>query len=348
MRQRLLTLVRIIPIRSVIDRLAVLAVAFTACATIAVAADAPSPARRAVPSSPLPGSEGIAARYPGDAGIERDPAVVFHDDFETGEIGRTWDEVYVRTLRQPTARVTALAAETAAAIARGARSARASLHRGSHSDVSLFKRFNPGYDELYMRHYVRYGSDYGYHAHGGSGFRADWGKGAFRGAGKAPDGDKFFWATLEPIGRPDRGWGPPGALIFYAYWWKMKPDGRGNHWGNWFQPQPDHVPPLESWVCIEWRVKANTAGREDGELDCWIDGRKSGEFRNINWRSTDSLKINQVQLSLYLEPESYDRSGGGTTRTVWYDDVVVATKYIGPKVQRDATRGATAPVPAGR
>ena len=60
--------------------------------------------------------------------------------------------------------------------------------------------------------------------------------------------------------------------------------------------------------------------------------------RNINWRSTDSLKIDQVQLSLYLEPESYDRSGGGTSRTVWYDDVVVATKYIGLKVQHAATR----------
>jgi ferric-dicitrate binding protein FerR (iron transport regulator) len=70
----------------------------------------------------------------------------------------------------------------------------------------------------------------------------------------------------------------------------------------------------------------------------WIDGRKTGEFRNINWRSTDSLKINQVQLSLYLEPDVYDRSGGGTTRTVWYDDVVVATESIGLKVRRAATR----------
>jgi len=43
------------------------------------------------------------------------------------------------------------------------------------------------------------------------------------------------------------------------------------------------------------------------------------------------LKVNKVQLSLWLEPASYARSGGGSIRTVWYDDVVVATHYIGPK-----------------
>lgn len=59
-----------------------------------------------------------------------------------------------------------------------------------------------------MRYYVRYGKDYGYHGHGGGGFMADAGKGGFRGAGKAPAGDRFFWATLEPIG--PRDWDPPG------------------------------------------------------------------------------------------------------------------------------------------
>jgi hypothetical protein len=78
-------------------------------------------------------------------------------------------------------------------------------------------------------------------------------------------------------------------------------------------------------------VKANRAGQEDGELDCWVDGVRRGSFRNINWRSAESLKVNQVSLTLWLEERAYEASGGGTTRTVWYDDVVVATSYIGPK-----------------
>jgi hypothetical protein len=274
---------------------------------------------------------GLAAKYPKDAGVGRDPAVLFHDDFEAGDIGSKWDEVSRRKGRGATDTSDPVAAETDRAVIRGKRSARVQLRKDGHEDVTLVKWLKPGHDELHMRYYVRYGPDYGYHGHGGGGFMADAGKGGFQGAGKAPDGDRFFWATLEPIGRP--GWDPPGALIFYAYWWKMKPDGRGNHWGNWLQPKPDQVPKREMWVCCEWRVKANAAGRDDGELDCWIDGKKCGEFRGINWRATDALKVNQVRLSLWLEPASYARSGGGTTRTVWYDDVVVATRYIGPKAE---------------
>lgn len=274
---------------------------------------------------------GLAIRYPTDDGIATDPAVLFHDDFESESLkpGDKWDEVNRRLVRNATDQNAPLQFETDAKIVRGKKSARVQLRQDGYEDVTLVKWLQPGHDELYMRYYVRYGNDYGYHGHGGGGFMADAGKGGFKGAGKAPDGDKFFWATLEPIG--PRQWDPPGALIFYAYWWKMKPDGRGNFWGNWFQPPSDQVPQLETWTCIEWRVKTNSAGQDNGELDCWIDGQHCGEFREINWRSTDSLKVNKVQLSLWLEPAGYARAGGGTTRTVWYDDIVVATQYIGPK-----------------
>ena len=81
------------------------------------------------------------------------------------------------------------------------------LNKEGHEDLTFVKWLKPGYDELHMRYYVRYGRDYGYHGHGGGGFMADAGKGGFKGAGKAPDGDRFFWATLEPIG--PREWDPP-------------------------------------------------------------------------------------------------------------------------------------------
>lgn len=290
----------------------------------------------------LPGAEaqegagkievGIAAEFPKDQGIGKHAAVLFHDDFESGAPGERWDQVHVLGKSE----TPAVEAEKDGAIARGASSARATLRKGVYSGITLHKRLAPGRDEVFMRHYVRYGRDYGYHSHGGSGFCASaqaegFGPGGH--AGRAPAGDRFFWSTLEPIGSRGR-WKPPGALIFYSYWWKMKPDGRGKHWGNWFNPEPDHVPSLETWMCVEWRVKANTPGREDGELDCWIDGVRRGEFRGINWRSAEALKVNQVSLSLWLEDRAYADSGGGETRTVWYDDVVVATKYIGPRMDK--------------
>src|SRR5262249_1090569 len=56
------------------------------------------PARAQKPD-PLPeGETGIAAKYPGDAGIEKDPAVVFAHDFEAdsqvNDLRRHWDVVF--------------------------------------------------------------------------------------------------------------------------------------------------------------------------------------------------------------------------------------------------------------
>lgn len=269
--------------------------------------------------------QGLAAAYPADVGIERDPAVLFHDDFEQGKPGEKWDWPRGVEFAEP---------EADPKIARGARSVRFVVKDGRNQDVTFWKRLTPGRDEVFMRVYVRYGPDFGYLQHGGSAFcastRESFGPGGH--AGRAPRGDTLFWATIEPIGR--RGTiRPPGAFMFYAYWWKMKADGRGRYWGNLFQPEPVQVPDLEKWSCVEWRVKTNTPAKDDGELDCWVDGRKCGEFRGINWRETENLKVNQVQISLYVATGKFAGSPhpDDNTRTIWYDDVVVATKYIGPQ-----------------
>jgi len=48
---------------------------------------------------PLPaGDHGIAARHPGDLGIEKDPDVIFHDDFETGVVSEKWSNYYQQQL----------------------------------------------------------------------------------------------------------------------------------------------------------------------------------------------------------------------------------------------------------
>jgi len=55
--------------------------------------------RSETPPPSLPeGNAGIAARYPGDADIEKDPAVVFHHDFEDcrtpADLSAKWDVMY--------------------------------------------------------------------------------------------------------------------------------------------------------------------------------------------------------------------------------------------------------------
>ena len=63
----------------------------------AVAAAAQTTESARLPKLPE-GDAGIAAKYPGDAGIERDPAVLFHDGFEDdvtpADLHKLWSAVY--------------------------------------------------------------------------------------------------------------------------------------------------------------------------------------------------------------------------------------------------------------
>jgi len=74
-------------------------------------------------------------------------------------------------------------------------------------------------------------------------------------------------------------------------------------------------------------VKANTPGQNDGEVKYWIDGKVVGDFPSFNMRSISALKIDIAHIGLHaLHSERVNKK--------WYDNVVVATQYIGPMVGR--------------
>jgi hypothetical protein len=178
-------------------------------------------------------------------------------------------------------------------------------------------------------------------------------------AGNRTDGDVSFWTGIEPYGDAWR-WD------FYTYWMEMRSyendDGTGStFWGNSFlrnDGDPDFGPIGPSvrrgeWVCMEMMVKVNDIGATNGEQAFWIDGeliRDGGQiishlgpgfpngswlrdkwspdpggepFEGFRWRTAADLLVNYVWLYVYTEEDSYDIP-------VWYDDVVVATQYIGP------------------
>src|SRR5262245_61291758 len=151
-----------------------------------------------------PAPEGLAAQYPGDEGIERDPRVIFADDFETGDVketvarwgngheDRVWHESEIR------------------ADSPGRRSLRV---RFGH----LYTHFRPS-DRVHVRYYMRFDPQFGY-SHHLPFLLADrvptpWPKGF---AGKKPVGDQFFGSALDAWG----DWGklsPPGKWMLYSYW----------------------------------------------------------------------------------------------------------------------------------
>lgn len=289
--------------------------------------------------------KGIAWLYPRDEGIENHPDVVFFDNFETGDmkdVESRWGH-----MSNKDGKVMSFSKDVPEGSA-GTRSLKMTATRGENVGGELYKTFNPGWDKIYLRFYVKFTEDHGYQGH----FVAL--RGAKNpkpyptgGAGQRPENS--FSVTMEPKTHNVNASGsgeyvPPGVWQFYAYWPEMrswqtyegKPDGRPNpYYGNVFQPQKPAVAARGEWMSVEFMVKLNTSPEEkDGELAFWIDGEKmthfapgnpkgywrSGGFRNdpnhpdakpfdgFRWRHDMDVKVNVLRLQHYMSDRTFANS----------------------------------------
>ncbi len=182
-------------------------------------------------------------------------------------------------------------------------------------------------------------------------------------AGQPTDGAKSFWVGIEPFGKSWR-WD------YYTYWCDMRGSPpRGQTWGNSFVHNDELKVQRGEWTCIEVMVRMNDVGITNGELALWIDGypvshlgqgfprgkwvfdkflpgeegdgvrwnHSKGDresfatapggdpFEGFRFRTSEQLNINFLWLYTYITTGTR-----GHANRVWYDDVVVATDYIGP------------------
>jgi hypothetical protein len=290
----------------------------------------------AVPvAAPLPdGNSGIAARYPSDAGIASDPAVILADDFESysGTAGLTskWSEAY------HTANIRI--ATEAGNVFRGGKSLEFTVPQTT-SEVSntVAKVVSPERDALFLRYYARF--DGGFNvlgsSHNGSTISAH-----YCCPGVRADGSNKFLVSYEAW-RGDTATANPGQLNAYVY----HPDQR-DIWGDHFFPtgtvlpfsstpfnfgpefvsRPDITPVLGRWYSYEMMVKANTPGQRDGRIAFWLDGQLIADFPNLRLRESTALTIDRFTLDLHVHGNSL------AVARKWYDNVVAATSYIGPMV----------------
>lgn len=257
------------------------------------------------------------------ARLERPGDVLFVDRFETDASFAAWFEVNGRK-------------EGHAAIDRAlAHGGVASLrltapgNDGQSSGASAVRWLgNEGHDCLHLRYWIRYAKDYdqGDLNHTGGSLSGVAGNFQWTGmgsAGKRPAGDDHFSTRVEGW-RDWRRTEAPGWLFCYAYWMDMKRDRDGNFWGNMMGPEPAErfVPARDTWLCVEQRVAVNTPGKADGELAVWLDGQLYLHYAGFRWRSTDAVKLKRTALMVYVHAARQHN-------TVWYDDVVVSTGYIG-------------------
>jgi hypothetical protein len=303
----------------------------------------------------LPHGHGLAAKYPGDRGMAGDPAVLWAEDFEHGDLaalGRRWDNVSNKH-----GRVLAFSEDVPGASA-GRRSLQMTATLGENTGGHLYTRLPRGVDRAFARFYVKFPADAEYIHHfvhlGGYNPPTRWPQG---GAGTRPRGDQRLTVGIEPTG--GRGRFPaPGIWNFYLYWHEMKISADGKYWGNSLTPARPAIVPRDRWQCVEIMLQCNSApDNSDGELALWLDGELTAHFApgarrgrwtgmgftllehegerfdGFRWRTSNDLKINFFWLLHYVTEQAarHNRvADPGQVNRVWFDDIVIATDYIGP------------------
>ena len=294
----------------------------------------------AAPPSLLEGDTGLAARYPGDAGIGNDPAVVFHADFEdcaaAADLPQKWNVIYNGEHLSIT--------EDAANVNGGRRALEITIPKQETSlSADVGRDLTVTQDVLFLRFYTKFQEGYDVprtSSHNGGSMSAGYYPGGAATPGKRADGRNKFLASFETeIGR--RGSAPPpGPLNVYIYHPEQRSD-YGDHFfptgtvqpntslphafGPHFVPRPDFVPERGRWYCFEYMLKANTPGQRDGRVACWVDGKLIADFPNLRFRDVETLKIDRFSVGLFIANNRLREN------KKWYDDVVAATSYIGPQ-----------------
>ncbi len=342
----------------------VLAFVFPLAAKVAGQGDGPREPKQSSQREPATiEGQGLATEYPGDKGIGAHSAVIFATGFESArDGGMKRRRKGVEILKSPS-------------IARtGEACAKITATRGDDTGGDLVYSWKKGVDRCYLRfyckidkhtvtphHFVNMGGHmptYKYRFGGGAGIRPPGGA------------DGKFGTTIEPPNLDRTAKGRKGWM-FYSYWHEMRSwqsvdgasAGKPNaYYGNNFLAD-DQRPFVgrDKWICVEIMMQLNKIGQHDGEQAVWIDGKlvghwgpgypkgswirdryvtsgtwnkKPGPFEGFSWRTDRRLQIQRVMLQWYVSARAA-KPGKSDKNTVYFDNLVLATQYIGPLASKE-------------
>jgi hypothetical protein len=296
---------------------------------------------------PAQGERGLAARYVADRGIEKDPDVIFADDFEawtedgTQPASRSWSVRKNKISRTHTISGSVTLAggpgpgKSALEIAcwtEGSGSQVGGLSRKLGNYNHANEKLGDGYDEIYVRWYQRFDESYrGVQNHGGNLGGRDLKMPGAAWVGVAAIRDiasrGYYYSGVQPYGKTGS---PQMEMGFYSYHMDKK--------GPWGENYPilKNIPIKSGdWHCVERHMKLNSVDEKtgqamaDGAEELWIDGDLSIRKADVRFRNVPHLKITFFSLETYYHglPRQYDADH---PIKVCYDNFVMARRYIGP------------------
>lgn len=303
--------------------------------------DAPARGRIAVHSldSPLaapaaaPGPErGIAARYPADEGIGRDPDVLFADAFESRGPAPGW------VVGEGGGADTVADDPTPGFKPLLGRALRVRIPRGGQLGLDLrypLARTPAGVEPevAFLRYCLLLAPDWLGASDGGKlpGLAGTYGRAGW--GGRAWDGEAG-WSMRGAFGLPTPAGHPAhGRVMLGSYAYHAGSEGRFGEGLFWAGSDLAGLLEPGRWACIEQHLRLNTPGRSDGLLAVWVDGRSVYRRDNLRLRDRADIRIETAWMNVFH---------GGTAAAprdmhAWIDQVVIARRYIGPPQPR-ATR----------
>ncbi len=266
---------------------------------------------------------GIAREFARDKGIAAHPAVLFSTGFESSGWLDEWSDL------SQSSQIRRIGSSIASQFAPFSGSAlEVTIAKGKKMGLNLrylFKEKRGSEPEsAYFRYYLRLDRSWipreGGKLPGFSGTynRAGWG-------GRRSDGTNG-WSARGTYMLPSGSGSELDTVGSYVY----QADSTTKYGDTWgWNIGPTGRIEKDRWYSIEQYVKLNDPGRANGVLRAWIDGVLVFERSDIRFRSIPDLRIEALWMNVYH---------GGTSSapqdlSLYIDNVVVATQYIGPAGQ---------------
>jgi hypothetical protein len=284
-----------------------------------------------------------ATKYRSDLGMVGDPNVIFFDDFESwkdngtlpphgrwsvrrNKISRT-QVVPGKVSDGPGEGVLRIACWTPG---KGSQAGGLSLKLGNY--INANEKLGDGYEDIYIRYYIKFGENYrAVRNHGANLGGRDLTRNDAAWVGMAGIRDVstrgYFYSGVQPRGKLG---GRELEMGFYSYHLDKK-----GPWGENYDIREKVIITPGSWHCIERHMKLNSLdpekkdGNFDGIEELWVDGKATIRKQGVRFRRVPNLRITFFSLETYYHglPQEYDRDN---PIEVYFDNVVIARKYIGP------------------